>query len=281
EAGYYYFTDHPDDYVGWLGARSLPKLDHSSPTLRERMYGADDSVLLSRLGGSDHLTEDERLDGWRIDVANMTGRLGAQDVNHEVSGLIATRMREIAPEAWLLAEHFYDAGPDTRHDGWHGVMNYAGFTRPVWAWLNTGPEGVRYAATHTSAPLPSSGAAEAVRAMRTTNAGLPWRVRTHSVNALSTHDSRVFARWWPTRCSTPLAWPHKPRFRGCRSSSPATRSAWRAGTARTPAARCPGTAPRTGTMTSWTPTVVCSACTGACPHSGPVGCAGWTRAGTT
>ena len=192
EAGYYYFTDHPDDYVGWLGARSLPKLDHSSPTLRERMYGADDSVLLSRLGGSDHLTEDERLDGWRIDVANMTGRLGAQDVNHEVSGLIATRMREIAPEAWLLAEHFYDAGPDTRHDGWHGVMNYAGFTRPVWAWLNTGPEGVRYAATHTSAPLPSSGAAEAVRAMRTTNAGLPWRVRTHSVNALSTHDSARF-----------------------------------------------------------------------------------------
>lgn len=193
EAGYYYFTDHPDGYVSWLGVRSLPKLDHSSPALRERMYGADDSVLLGRLGGSDHLAEDERLDGWRIDVANMTGRLGAQDVNHEVSGMIAARMRETAPEAWLLAEHFYDAGPDTRHDGWHGVMNYAGFTRPVWAWLNTGPEGVRYAATNTSAPLPSSGADEAVRAMRTTNAGMPWRVRTHSVNALSTHDSARFA----------------------------------------------------------------------------------------
>ncbi|WP_017575105.1 glycoside hydrolase family 13 protein [Nocardiopsis kunsanensis] len=193
EAGYYYFTDHPDGYVSWLGVRSLPKLDHSSPALRERMYGADDSVLLDRLGGSGHSAEDERLDGWRIDVANMTGRLGAQDVNHEVSGMIATRMREIAPQAWLLAEHFYDAGPDTRHDGWHGVMNYAGFTRPVWAWLNTGPEGVRYAATHTSAPLPTSGAAAAVRAMRTTNAGLPWRVRTHSVNALSTHDSARFA----------------------------------------------------------------------------------------
>ncbi|MGW5877975.1 glycoside hydrolase family 13 protein [Nocardiopsis terrae] len=186
EAGYYYFTDHPDGYVSWLGVDSLPKLDYSSAALRERVYGADDSVLVDRLGG------EEGLDGWRIDVANMTGRLGAQDVNHEVSGEIAARMREAAPEAWLLAEHFYDAGPDTRHDGWHGVMNYAGFTRPVWAWLNTGPEGVRYAATHTAAPLPSSGAAEAVRAMRTTNAGMPWRVRTHSVNALSTHDSARF-----------------------------------------------------------------------------------------
>ncbi|WP_431872656.1 glycoside hydrolase family 13 protein [Nocardiopsis eucommiae] len=186
EAGYYYFEEHPDSYVSWLGVRSLPKLDYSSTALRERVYGADDSVLVDRLGG------EEGLDGWRIDVANMTGRLGSQDVNHEVSGEIAARMREAAPQAWLLAEHFYDAGPDTRHDGWHGVMNYAGFTRPVWAWLNTGPEGVRYAATHTSAPLPSSGAVEAVRAMRATNAGLPWRVRTHSVNALSTHDSARF-----------------------------------------------------------------------------------------
>ncbi|MBR8744258.1 glycoside hydrolase family 13 protein [Nocardiopsis sp. MG754419] len=186
EAGFYHFTEHPDSYVSWLGVRSLPKLDYTDPVLRERVYGADDSVLTSRLVGPD------RLDGWRIDVANMTGRLGDLDINREVSGEIAARTRAVAPEAWLLAEHFYDAGPDTRHDGWHGVMNYAGFTRPVWAWLNTGPEGVRYAATHTSAPLPTSGAAEAVRALRAANAGLPWRVRTHSVNALSTHDSARF-----------------------------------------------------------------------------------------
>ena len=28
------------------------------------------------------------LDGWRIDVGNMTGRLGAQDINKEVAALI-------------------------------------------------------------------------------------------------------------------------------------------------------------------------------------------------
>lgn len=189
EAGFYHFTDHPDGYVGWLGVPSLPKLDYSSAELRRRVYGADDSVLVSWLTGPD------ALDGWRIDVANMTGRNGAQDLNREVSGEIAARMREVDDRrggngSWLLAEHFHDAGPDTHHDGWHGVMNYAGFTRPVWTWLNTAPEGVRY--LRTDSPLPRSGAEQAVRAMRAANAGLPWRVLTHSVNALSTHDSTRF-----------------------------------------------------------------------------------------
>ncbi|WP_444959999.1 glycoside hydrolase family 13 protein [Nocardiopsis sp. M1B1] len=189
EAGFYHFTDHPDGYVGWLGVPSLPKLDYSSAELRRRVYGADDSVLVGWLTGPD------ALDGWRIDVANMTGRNGAQDLNREVSGEIAARMREVDERrggdgSWLLAEHFHDAGPDTHHDGWHGVMNYAGFTRPVWTWLNTGPEHVRY--LRTDSPLPRGGAEQAVRAMRAANAGLPWRVLTHSVNALSTHDSTRF-----------------------------------------------------------------------------------------
>ncbi|GAA1442344.1 glycoside hydrolase family 13 protein [Nocardiopsis tropica] len=189
EAGFYYFTEHPDDYVGWLGVRTLPKLDYASAELRRRVYGADDSVLVRWLTGEDPV------DGWRIDVANMTGRHGAQDLNREVSGEIAARMREVdaargGDGSWLLAEHFHDAGPDTHHDGWHGVMNYAGFTRPVWSWLNTGPEEVKYLTTR--APLPRNGAEDAVRAMRAANAGLPWRVLTHSVNALSTHDSARF-----------------------------------------------------------------------------------------
>ena len=189
EAGFYYFTDHPDGYVGWLGVPSLPKLDYASAELRRRFYGSDDSVLTAWLTGED------AVDGWRIDVANMTGRHGAQDLNREVSGEIAARMREVdaargGDGSWLLAEHFHDAGPDTHHDGWHGVMNYAGFTRPVWSWLNTSPEEVRY--LFTEAPLPRNGADDAVRAMRAANAGLPWRVLTHSVNALSTHDSARF-----------------------------------------------------------------------------------------
>ena len=43
---------------------------------------------------------------------------------------VATR-----PDAVVVAEHAHDARGDLQPGGWHGTMNYAGFTRPVWAWL--------------------------------------------------------------------------------------------------------------------------------------------------
>ncbi len=35
----------------------------------------------------------------------------------------------------VVAEHAHDARADLRLGAWHGTMNYAGFTRPVWTWL--------------------------------------------------------------------------------------------------------------------------------------------------
>ncbi|MDI3212764.1 hypothetical protein [Arthrobacter sp. AL12] len=75
------------------------------------------------------------LDGWRIDVGNMTGRLGATDLNQDVARLIAGRVRGINPEAALLAEATNDAAPDFSGEHWHGAMTYSNFTRPLWSWL--------------------------------------------------------------------------------------------------------------------------------------------------
>ena len=52
------------------------------------------------------------LDGWRIDVANMTGRLGADDLAHEVARALRRTMAQVRPDAWLLAEHGHDASLD-------------------------------------------------------------------------------------------------------------------------------------------------------------------------
>ena len=41
----------------------------------------------------------------------------------------------IGGDRWLVAEHVYDATDDLSGDGWHGVMAYTWFTRPVWRWL--------------------------------------------------------------------------------------------------------------------------------------------------
>jgi hypothetical protein len=72
------------------------------------------------------------LDGWRVDVANMTGRHGADDLNADVAralrSMIAGRGR--GRDGLLLAEHCHDAAADLAGDGWQGAMNYAGFTQP-------------------------------------------------------------------------------------------------------------------------------------------------------
>ena len=112
----------PLGYACWLGIRSLPTLNWSSPELRRRM----ERVLRHWL--------DEGLDGWRIDVANMVGRYRLLDVNHDVAALT----RDLVRGKLLVAEHGHDYRPDLDGRGWHGVMNYAGFLRPTWWWLHGG-----------------------------------------------------------------------------------------------------------------------------------------------
>lgn len=66
----------------------------------------------------------------------MTGRLGSIDLNHEVARLIADRVREINPNAALLAaESTADAAPDFTGEHWPGAMTYSNLTRPLWSWL--------------------------------------------------------------------------------------------------------------------------------------------------
>ena len=120
ERDFYYFDDSiPGGYESWLGHRTLPKLNWQSDELHARF-----SQVLRRyleLG----------LDGWRIDVANMVGRYRDLDLNRDV----AKWTREQVGDALLVAEHGHDFRPDFAVRGWHGVMNYSGFMRPLWTWL--------------------------------------------------------------------------------------------------------------------------------------------------
>ncbi len=60
------------------------------------------------------------LDGWRIDVANMAGRLGTVDLAHDVARAVRAAVVEAKPDAVLIAEHGHDFRPDVQGDGWHG-----------------------------------------------------------------------------------------------------------------------------------------------------------------
>ncbi|MEE3919647.1 alpha-amylase family glycosyl hydrolase [Micromonospora sp. BRA006-A] len=73
----YYFDLPGSDYESWNGVKSLPKLNWGSAELRRRFATADDSLLRR------WLRPPYGLDGWRVDVANMTGRRGADAYTHE------------------------------------------------------------------------------------------------------------------------------------------------------------------------------------------------------
>lgn len=199
EEDFYYFTDAENDgYVAWLGYASLPKFDWSSAELRRRFIDGPDSVVAK------WLEPPYSIDGWRIDVANMTGRLGAIDLNAEVRDLFRRTMLEIAPDAILLGESTNDAASDLQGDGWHGAMTYPAFTRPLWGWLSE-ERGVPYldadGTEQTEAwffgqPLggiPRYTAGQFVDAVVRFTSGIPWRVRLGNMMPLDTHDTARFA----------------------------------------------------------------------------------------
>jgi alpha-glucosidase len=187
ESEFYYWLDAQQErYVSWLGVPSLPKFNWNSAELRRRFIDGPDSVVAKWLG------EPYNLDGWRIDVSNMTGRYLEQDLNQEVRRTIRRTMVATKTDTILLGESTNDAASDFPGDAWHGAMTYANFTRPVWGWLSEpgslAPGGIGMAL----GTIPSYTGTQVHAAHIRFTAAFPWRVRLHNMNALDTHDTPRF-----------------------------------------------------------------------------------------
>jgi alpha-glucosidase len=167
-------ADEEGDYVSWNGVKSLPKLNWGSELTYERMG----HILRKWLGD---------LDGWRVDVANMTGRLGAEDRTHDVARWLRREVTAVRPDVMVIAEHMHDATGDLDRDGWFGTMNYGGFTRPVWTWLRGEHTDAEFFGTPQG--VPARDGMSALTTMRSFTGRNSWRTLLHSWNALDTHDS--------------------------------------------------------------------------------------------
>jgi len=182
EHGFFYFDQSlPDGYVSWMGVPHLPKLNFASAELRRRF----EHVV------ANWTTPPFDLDGWRIDVANMTGRYRDADFNHEVAGAVR---RALPEDKILVAEHMHDARQDLRGAGWQGVMNYFGCLRPVWSWLRETELPEEFYEI-TTQPLAGE---DAVAGMKRFRAGTPWPAVLHSWPLLGSHDSPRLATVIPT-----------------------------------------------------------------------------------
>jgi alpha-glucosidase len=182
ERGYYYWVDEPPGYVGWYGHPTLPKLNYNGNGLMERMALGEDSVTAR------WMKPPVSLDGWRIDVANMTGRYGADDHAREVARAMRRTMGRLKRDSVLIAEHNFDASDDLAGDGWQGTMNYAGFMRPVWSWVvDPQTEVPGFLGMPNRIPRRSGHAVAAM--MQEVASTVSWPIALSQWNSLDTHDT--------------------------------------------------------------------------------------------
>lgn len=181
-ADFFTFHEHPDAYECWLGVKSLPKLNYKSRALREVMYAGKNSIFRY------WLREPFLIDGWRIDVANMLARQGADQLGVEIGQGIRKAVKEVNPEAYILGENFFDGSWQLQGDFLDANMNYAGFMRPLWHWLQgyeiydrERRESVMAAGRLSTAAL--------VETWLSFMAVIPWSIALQQFNLLDSHDT--------------------------------------------------------------------------------------------
>lgn len=121
----YYFFGEDNSYLGWLGVPTLPTLNYTSEALREIIYRAEDSVLKK------WLKPPYSIDGWRFDVANILGRKDELQLSHELWPQIRKSVRDVNPQAYILAEEWNDCAAYLQGNEWDAPMNYFGCGRAI------------------------------------------------------------------------------------------------------------------------------------------------------
>ena len=182
---FYWDSSIKHGYVGWWGLASLPKLNYNSAELRRLMFDGENSVVRK------WLKKPFSVDGWRIDVGNMTGIYLDQNLNQEVSRGIRRAMDETNSDAWLVAENADHSPSDLDGFGWHGTMNYNGFARPLVNWFNV-PSKKLGNFSGLPGANPRFDGKGTVSMMRAFAAGIPWRSLVASMVLLDSHDTARF-----------------------------------------------------------------------------------------
>lgn len=130
-AGFYnFYGDKREHYARWLGHGSLPKLNYASEKLCGYIFKGQKSAAAK------WLCPPYKIDGYRLDVAHMIGKNASAEGNAELLSSMKAAFKKFNPEAFVLAENFFDSYKMIENDSVDSVMNYHGFTFPVMAYLS-------------------------------------------------------------------------------------------------------------------------------------------------
>lgn len=178
----YFAKDDTGQWETWLGHPSLIKLNYASQKLRDVMYRQSDSIL------QHWLNPPYSIDAWRLDVANMTGNLRENQLDHDVHREMRESLKTNYPDSYIIGEHFYDGTPHLQGDELDASMNYAGFNIPARRWLAGVDVGVEFDRPDAD-PLPMATEAMAQQWINFLGA-IPFVIALQQFNQLGSHDTR-------------------------------------------------------------------------------------------
>ena len=177
-----YFYKHPDtgEIESWLGVKYLAKLNYNSQQLRGLIYRDADSSMRK------WLRPPYSIDGYRLDVANMTGNFWHTQRDSEVWREMRAALKEENPDVYMMGEFFQDSSAHLQGDELDASMNYQGFNTPVRRWLGKGDHGVPQNEPFGDRnPLPTEYLALQWRQYLT---AIPYVIALQQFNQIGSHD---------------------------------------------------------------------------------------------
>ena len=121
----YYFINEDNTYHGWFNVDTMPTLNYTSEELRDIIYRNEDSVLKK------WLKPPYNIDGWRFDVADTFARNDRVQLADQLWPEICRSIKEVNPQAYILAEHWGDCSKYLQGGVWDSPMNYFGCGRVI------------------------------------------------------------------------------------------------------------------------------------------------------
>lgn len=129
-AEFFFYNEEKEDYVYWSGVPSLVKLNYTSQKLRDIMYHGEKAAI------THWLKAPFNIDGWRLDVAQMTGNFAQWQLDHEIWAELRQSAKAVKEDVYLLGEYFQDGTAHIQGDELDASMNYQGFNMPMRRWLD-------------------------------------------------------------------------------------------------------------------------------------------------
>ena len=174
---HYQFTGNSNEYIGWNGIASLPKLNFSNPEVQDYIYAGDDAVI------KHWLQPPYNIDAWRFDVIHMLGEgAGALNNAHYVKAF-RNAAKSVNPNCYILGEHFFEASNWLQGDQEDGAMNYYGFSHPIRAFF--AQKDISYHPSEIDAQ-------ELMAWLNEARCKLPWLNQLSQLNQLDSHDTMRF-----------------------------------------------------------------------------------------